>query len=121
VSNNYLNSVTPAKAGVQKALKNLDSGFRRNDIRRHLKAFRHALGYLNKHRSKPDQYERRAGLWWKPGSSIEIAHHRRLSPTPGRDQGAPFTSKTLDRRWVNAADLKDAQYSLSPILGERET
>ena len=25
------NSVTPAKAGVQKLLKNLDSGFRRND------------------------------------------------------------------------------------------
>ncbi len=25
------NSVTPAKAGVQKFLKNLDSGFRRND------------------------------------------------------------------------------------------
>ena len=28
------NSVTPAKAGVQKCLKSLDSGFRRNDVNR---------------------------------------------------------------------------------------
>jgi hypothetical protein len=33
VSIKYLNSVTPAKAGVQKTLKNLDSGFRRNDVK----------------------------------------------------------------------------------------
>jgi hypothetical protein len=39
--NNYLSLtsapiVTPAEAGVQKALKSLDSGFRRNDISPHL-------------------------------------------------------------------------------------
>jgi hypothetical protein len=33
VSNKYLNSVTPAKTGVQKTLKYLDSGFRRNDVK----------------------------------------------------------------------------------------
>jgi hypothetical protein len=32
VSNKRLNLVTPTEVGVQKATKDLDSGFRRNDV-----------------------------------------------------------------------------------------
>jgi len=38
-SQKAINAVTPAKAGVQKGLFFLDSGFRRNDRRKHFQTF----------------------------------------------------------------------------------
>jgi hypothetical protein len=42
-------SVTPARAGVQKTLKNLDSCYRRNDVQRFVKRLRITGNYHEEH------------------------------------------------------------------------